>query len=80
MKLLSTALLAASLVSLAACNSGGAANNGAAADNNVAEALPPIDDTNLTDLNAPAPADLNAPAPADLNATGNETNSAGNAL
>lgn len=76
MKILSTALLAAGLVSLSACG-GGAANN--TAGNNTAE--PPADlNAPAPNLNAPAP-DLNAPAPApvDANASTNETNSAGNA-
>ena len=71
MKIISTALLAAGLVSLAACG-GGAANN--AASNTATNELPPVDlnapvDANApVDLNAPAPADLNAPAPVDANA------------
>ena len=76
MKLISTALLAAGLASLAACG-GGVANNAATANNNV-EALPPVD--NVVDLNAPATADLNAGNAASGNAADNAaaTNSAGN--
>jgi hypothetical protein len=64
MKLLSTALLAAGLASLAGCG-GGAANNAASA-NNVVEALPPID--NGSDLNSLPPAALNASNAAATNA------------
>ena len=64
MKIITTALLAAGLASLAACGGGGAANNGAAA-NNVVEELPPVE--NLTDLNVPAP-ELNVTNAVDANA------------
>lgn len=79
MKLLSTALLAAGLASLAACG-GGAANNAASANNSV-EALPPVD--NVSDLNSLPPADLNASNAAAGNAAASNaaaTNSSGNAL
>ena len=77
MKIISTALLAVGLASLAACGGGGA--NNAATANNTLEA--PVDlNAPVTDLNAPAPADLNAPAPADLNATGNASGNASNAV
>lgn len=78
MKLISTALLAAGMVSLAACG-GGAANNAASANNNV-EALPPVE--NLGDANALPPADANAGNAAAGNAAASsnavETNSTGN--
>ena len=80
MKLLSTALLAAGLASLAACGGGGA--NNAAAANNAVEALPPVD-SNVADLNSVAPADLNASNAAANNAAATNaaaTNSTGNAL
>lgn len=68
MKRISTALLAAGLVSLAAC-SGGAANN-AAAGNNVAEPLPPVEEPNTADpvVNEPAP----LPPPAEPGNASNE--------
>jgi hypothetical protein len=78
MKLLSTALLATGLVSLAAC--GGSGANNAAAANNVVEALPPVD--NVGDLNSLPPADLNASNAAASNAAASNTattNSTGNA-
>ena len=64
MKVLTTALLAAGLASLAACG-GGAANNTAAA-NNAVEA-PPVD--SLDDVNTLPPLDANAPPPAPVVAT-----------
>jgi hypothetical protein len=70
MKIITTALLAAGMASLAACGGGGA--NNAAASNNVTE-LAPVEEGNVTDLNTPAP-DLNAAPAADLNATSNATN------
>ena len=73
MRLLSTALLATGLASLAACG-GGAANNAAAA-NNVVEALPPVD-SNVADLNSVGSADLNASNAAASNTA--TTNSTGN--
>ena len=79
MKILTTALLAAGLASLAAC--GGGAANKAADANNVVEA-PPLD--KLGDANTLPPVDINeaAPAPADANAVGNATDNAaaGNGL
>lgn len=75
MKLVSTALLAAGLMTLAACG-GGTANNAAdvnAADENLA--IPADDLGNLSDNVADANAvdanavDANAAAPADANAT-----------
>jgi hypothetical protein len=78
MKRLSTALLAAGLVSLAAC--GGKGANNAATANNAVEALPPVD-SNVADLNSLPPADLNASNAAAANAAaGNAatTNSLGN--
>jgi hypothetical protein len=73
MKIISTALLAAGLASLAACSGGGA--NNAASANNVVEELPPVE--NVIDLNTPAP-ELNVTNVVDANATA--TNSTGNAL
>jgi len=77
MKLISTAIVAVGLASLAACG-GGAANNAAAA-NNTAEALPPIEEPSngSPELNEPAP----LPPPADGNeSNGAAGNSAGNGL
>ena len=76
MKTISTALLAAGLVSLAAC-SGGGTNN--AASNTATNELPPVE--NVADANTLPPVDANAPAtaPVDANASGNATsNAAGN--
>jgi hypothetical protein len=81
MKILSTALLAAGLVSLAACG-GGATNN--AASNAVTNELPPVE--NVGDANLAGPTDLNSAGPVDVNASGSAsgnavaTNSAGNGL
>jgi hypothetical protein len=77
MKILSTALLAAGLASLAAC--GGGASNNAASSNTAGNELPPVE--NLTDYNTPAPVDANASNAATSNAAGNAaaTNSTGNA-
>jgi hypothetical protein len=78
MKILSTTLLAAGLLSLTACG-GGAANN--TASNTATNELPPIE--NVADANALPPLDANAPAtaPVDANAAGNavDANAAGNA-
>lgn len=80
MKLISTALLAAGLASLAAC-SGGGANNAANANNNV-EALPPVE--NVGDANTLPPADVSAGNAAAGNAAASSnaaaTNSTGNGL
>ena len=79
MKIISTALLAAGLASLAAC--GGGAGNNAAASNTAGNELPPVE--NVTDYNTPAPVDLNAAnAATSTDAAGNAatTNSTGNAL
>lgn len=66
MRLLSTALLAAGLASLAACGGGGAANNNAApVENGSNEVLP--DEVNLSDPNSVAPVDVNGPGTVDLN-------------
>jgi hypothetical protein len=78
MKLLTTALLATGLASLAAC--GGSGANNAAAANNAVEALPPVD-SNVADLNSLPPADLNASNAAATNAAASNTattNSTGN--
>ena len=80
MKLLSTALLATGLASLAAC--GGSGANNAAAANNVVDALPPVD-TNVADLNSVGSADLNASNAAASNAAASNavaTNRTGNGL
>ena len=73
MKLISTAIVAVGLASLAACG-GGAANNAAAANNTAEAPLPPIEEPSngSPEVNEPAP----LPPPAD----GNESNSAGNGL
>jgi hypothetical protein len=70
MKIISTALLAVGLASLAAC--GGGAGNNAAASNTASNELPPVE--NVTDYNTPAPVDANA-----ANATTTSTDAAGNA-
>jgi hypothetical protein len=73
MKILSTTLLAAGLLALAAC-SGSGTNN--AASNTATNELPPVE--NVADANTLPPVDANAPAtaPVDSNAAGNATNSA----
>ena len=78
MRIISTALLAAGLVSLAAC--GGSNANNAAASNVVANDVPAVE--NLSDVNSLPPADLNATNSATTNASGNAaaSNSSGNAL
>jgi hypothetical protein len=74
MKLISTALLAAGFVSLAACG-GGAANN-AAANNSAGEPLPPVEEPNASEPVANEP----LPPPAEPGNGSNEAagNSAGN--